>query len=258
MTYGHLVLLYGFCSKKFTTLLRYPVNFLGTVVSTFILFLLLFEGGRAIAPVRIGRSIDAIIVGFFLFVTVNNSFTFLEGMINNEAKYGTLEQLYASRFDFTTVMFGAAVADTLVSVGMAAITLAFTLLVTGETLTLDMLTVVPILSLTILHTIGLGFLFGGVALLYKRIRGWFNMAQYVFVAVISFAMTDRLWPRLFPTGQGASMLHRAMSDGTALVGFPVIDHVVLLGTAVTYLAVGFSVFYVAQHRARQRGLLDDY
>lgn len=258
MTRKHLVLFYGFCSRDFTILKRYPLNLVGTVLSYVLVFLLIFWGGKSVAPDAIGESLEAIVIGYFLLATVQSTFTFLSGMINSEAQYGTLEQLYVAPFRFSTIMFTAVLVNIVFSIGMGVVTLSVILFVTGESLVIDLFTIAPVLSLTLLHAIGLSFLLAGVALLYKRIRSLFQIVQFVFIGLISFALTGLTWPKLLPVGQGAVMLHRAMADGTGLFEFPVIDHVVLIGTAVIYLTIGYLSFYISQHEARRRGLLDDY
>lgn len=258
MAHSYLTLFYGFCVRRFTILRRYPLNFVGIFLNFLFVFLMIVWGGMAIAPVAIGNSMDALVVGYFLFATVQSTFFFLSGMVNNEATFGTLQQLYVSRFRFSTVTSAAVAANVILSVGMGVLNLLVILLVTGETLTIDVLTIAPILSMTLLHAIGFSFLLGGTALLYKRIQNLYPVVQFVFIGLISFALTDRLWPKFLPVGQGAAMLHEAMAHGTRLWQFPAVDYLVLTGTAVVYLAIGYLAFYRAQHRARQKGLLDDY
>lgn len=254
----HATLLYGFFVKSFVMVYRYPLNFVGSLVTYLLVFLMIFWGGQAVGPDIIGDSLDAIIVGYFLLTTVLSTFFSLSSMVNTEAKYGTLEQLYISPFRFSTVMLTAVIANITISVTMGAANLLIVLFVTKETLTIDLPTIVPILCLTIISAIGLSFLFAGVALLFKRIRSLFSIVQFLFLGLISFALTDMAWPRLLPIGQGAAMLHQSMSNGTKLLEFPLIEHVILVGTAVVYLIIGYLSFYLAQHHARKRGLLDDY
>lgn len=251
-------LLYGFASRTFIELRRYPLNFLGALVTYLLVFALIFVGGETLAPQGFESNIDAIIVGYFLLTIVLSTFFTLSGLVNTEAKYGTLEQLYVSPFRFPTVMFAAVVANIGVSIAIGVINLVFILLLTGETLTIDLPTVLPILGLTMLHAIGLSFFLGGIALLYKRIRSLFSTLQFGVIGVISVAMTDAFWPKLLPVGQGAAMLNEAMSNGRSLLEFPPLDHAVMVGTAVVYLLVGYLSFHLCQHRARRKGLLDDY
>lgn len=258
MARNYWVLMYGFCKRNFTLIRRYPLNFLGSLITYLLVFLVAFYGGQQIAPDEFGQSIDALIVGYFVLATMLRTFFSLSGMIHNEARYGTLQQLYVSPFRFSTVMVAAVVANILISVTMGVVNLLVVLFITGESLTLNLVTIVPLLSLTLLHAIGLSFFLGGFALIYKRIRSLFSIIQFFFLGFITFALTGKLWAQLLPVGQGAWMLRDAMANGTKLWEFAPLEHAILLGTSVVYLAFGYASFHLAQHVARQRGLLDDY
>lgn len=256
--YRYGVLLYGFAARTLIQLRRYPLNFFGALLTYLLVFALIFVGGRTIAPDGFESNVDAIIVGYFLLTTVLSTFFTLSGLINTEAKYGTLQQLYVSPFRFPTVMLAAVLGNLIVSIAMGVITLGFILVLTRESLTIDVLTVIPILALTILHAIGISFFLGGIALVYKRIRALFSTLQFGIISVISLALTDAFWPRLLPVGQGAAMLHEAMANGRSLLEFPPIDHAVMLSTSAVYVLIGYLAFHVTQHYARTKGLLDDY
>jgi len=234
------------------------LNFLGTLATYLLVFGLVFVGGRTIAPEGFESNVDAIIVGYFLLTTVLATFYTLSGLINTEAKYGTLQQLYVAPFPFPVVMLAAVLAKMVVSLVISVTTLGFILALTGESLTIDLFTIVPVLGLTILHAIGVGFLLGGVALVYKRIRGLFSTLQFAFIGVISMSLTEQFWPRLLPVGQGSAMLHEAMANGRGLLEFTLLDHAILLSTSVVYVLIGYLSFHLAQHQARRKGLLDDY
>lgn len=256
--HGYVALFYGFLDRQFTIFRRYPINFAGTFVSFLLMFLTIFYGGKAVAPTAVGNSLSALIVGFFLWTTIQTTFMFLANMINYEAQWGTLEQLYVSPFRFSTVMLAAVISRVTLSVGIGVTNLVLVVLITGERIVIDLVTIVPILAFTLCTAVGLSFMFGGIALLYKRIRGLLSVVQFVFIGFISLAMTDMIWPKLLPVGQGTAMLHRAMTQGTRLWEFSVIDHLLLLGTAVGYLGLGYIVFIYSQNKVRQNGNLDDY
>lgn len=144
-----------------------------------------------------------------------------------------------------------------ISLSMGATNLLVVLVVTQRSLTIDLLTIVPFLSRALLYAIGLSFLFGGIALLYERIRSLFSIVQFLFIGLIYLPLTDLFWPRLLPVGQEAATLHDAMVNGTVLLQFSTVDHVLLVGTTVVYVSIGYLSFHFAQHRARWKGLLDD-
>ncbi len=254
----HAVLLYGFLDRQLIMLRRYPINFAGSLLTYLLVFFMIFYGGLAIAPQGFEESLDAIIVGYFLLTTVLSTFFSLSGMINTEARYGTLELLYVSPIRFPVVMGTAVVAGLVTSISIGLVNLTVVLVVTGERLTIDVVTVLPILVLTLAQAIGLSFLLGGVALIYKRIRSMFSILQFVLIVIISLSLTDRFWPKLLPVGQGAAMMNEAMVNGVGLAGFSAFDHALMVTTAAVYLVIGYLSFHLAQHFARQRGLLDDY
>lgn len=254
----YAVLAYGFAKRDFVMLQRYPLNFFGSLLTYFLVFMAIFWGGRELAPDAFTQSLDAIIVGYVLLTTVMDTFFSLSGMINNEAQYGTLEKLYASPFRFPTVMFAAVISSFVISAAIGTLNLLLVLLVTQRTLTIDVLTVGPIFALTLLQAIGLTFFLGGVALLFKRIRSLYSTLQIAVFGIISFALAGNLWARLLPVGQGTWMLHQAMARSRGLEDFSALDLGLLVGTTVVYLSLGYLVFHLTQHRARQHGLLDDY
>ena len=65
------------------------------------------------------------------------------------------------------------------------VTLAVMLFVTGRTLALDPLTVVPIATLAVAPAVGVGFVFGGLAIRFKRIENAFQLVQFVFIGLIA-------------------------------------------------------------------------
>lgn len=256
--YRYGILLYGFLVRRLIELWRYPLEFVGAFASYLLIFLVIFYGGEAIAPDGFEENLDAIVIGYFLLVTAFSTFFRLSALINTEAKYGTLQQLYIAPFRFPVVMCSAVLAQATKSLLMGVSILAVMVAITPVELDIDLLTIVPIMASVLVHAIGLSFLLGGLALLYKRIRSLYPLVQYAMLGIISLAITVDTWPRFLPLGQGAAMLHLTMSRGVGLLGFPPIDHAILVTTSVLYFAIGYLTFHLAQYRARQHGLLDDY
>jgi len=258
MKSNRLTLVYGFCVRNFTLVRRYPLNFLGMLLTYLLVFFVAFYGGQQIAPEEFGKSMDSFIVGYFILSTTLTAFFALSGMVHDEARYGTLQQLYISRFNLSTVMSSAVFANILISTTLSVVNLVIVLLVAGESLRIDLLTIIPILVLTLLPAIGVSFFLGGFALIYKRIRSLFSIIQFAFLGAIGLALTGKLWARLLPVGQGAWMMRGAMAGGLRFWEFSLVNHAILIGTGLVYLALGYATFHLTQYVARQRGLLDEY
>ncbi|MFC7194726.1 hypothetical protein ACFQL4_08780 [Halosimplex aquaticum] len=132
------------------------------------------------------------------------------------------------------------------------------LALTGESLHFPVETIVIVTVLAIAPAIGMGFFFGGLALLYKRVENVFNVLQFVFLGLIASPSLDVFWVRLLPISQGSYLLAVSMQRGRHLWELPPSEVALLVGTAVVYFGLGYGAFQWMGTRARQQGLMGHY
>ena len=244
--------------KGYIELKRYPINTVSNFVVLFIFFLLIFAGGSAIAGEQFGDSLDGIIVGFFLFTLASGAYAGVADSVMKESEWGTLERLYMSPHRFVTAVGLDAVVTTTLTTGFAVILLGLMMLTTGRWLTIDPLTVTPLVILTLCSVLGIGFVIGGLALVYKRVENLFQLLQIGFIGLIA-APVDRFWfLRLLPVSHGSFLLRRAVTENVHLWEFPASELAVLVGVSVSYLIVGCVTFQMATNMARDRGVMGHY
>lgn len=244
--------------KRLVLLKRYPVNTLSQFGTILLVFLVIFVGGMAIAPAAMSASLSGIIVGYMLWSMSIVAYSGLSWNVTREAQWGTLEQLFMSPFGFGRVMAVQTLVNVLESFMWGVGTLAVMLLVTGRSLSLDPLTVVPIGLLALAPAVGVGFVFGGLAIRFKRIENAFQLVQFVFIGFIAAPVGTYPWLRWVPLAQGSHLLQVAMRDGVPLTAMPATDLAVLLLTAVGYLLLGYGVFTYCQVWARRKGVMGHY
>jgi ABC-2 type transport system permease protein len=261
---GHHVMLAAVLYKRALLIVRYPVNTFASLVSMYIFWAFIFFGGRE-AATRMGNSpqaltptLEGLIVGWFLWTMSIIAYASLSQNVTREASWGTLEQLYMSPYGFGAVMASMVVANLLQSLVWGGAILALMLLSTGQGLTMDLLTIIAVSVLTLLSVVGIGFLFAGLALVYKRIGNISQLMTFVIVGLIAAPATGLSPLRFLPLVQGSAMLQEAMRHGTRLWQFPVLDLAVLVGTATFYLLAGYGFFVVMTRRARRKGLMGHY
>lgn len=255
---GHLELLRAVVVKRFILMIRYPVNTISQYATLFLLFLVMFYGGSVIAPAAMTETLDGIIVGYLLWSLSIASYAGLSWNVTREAQWGTLEQLFMSPFGFGRVMAAKTVANVLESFLSGSIVLALMLFTTGRTLTLDPFTVIPIGLLAVAPAIGIGFIFGGLAIRFKRVENAFQLVQFAFVGLIAAPVHQYPLLKWLPLAQGSQLLQRTMRDGIALWNLPLDELGVLVVTAVGYLAVGYAIFGYCQRWARREGVMGHY
>ncbi len=255
---GYLALAKAVLYREYLIFVRYPANAVGGIVISVFFFGLLFYGGRMIAGQALTDEIEGIIVGYFLWTLSVGAYQSVSNDIGSEVQWGTLERHIMTPFGFAPVALLKGVAKVVRTFVTSVVVLAVMLAMTGQTLALNVLTVVPVATLAIVSVLGLGFAAGGITVLYKRIGNWLNLLQFGFIVLISAPAFGLGWTKFLPLAMGSSLLQRAMIEGTPLWAFPVADLAVLVGTAVGYLGLGYLVFQSATDRARRLGVLGDY
>lgn len=244
--------------KRVLLMYRYPVNTLSNLAVTFVLFGMIFFGGRAVAGQALTDSLGGIIVGYFLWSMANGAFSGLAWSVTRESQWGTLEQLYMSPFGYGRVMISGIAVSVVESFAWGGAVLAFMLAVTGESIHIPAGTVVVLTVFAIAPAVGIGFLFGGLALVYKRVENVFNITQFVLLGLVAAPSLDAVWVRLLPISQGSYLLSRSMREGLRLWELPVPELALLVGTAVVYFGLGYAVFQWMGRRARKQGLMGHY
>ncbi len=244
--------------KRVLLLIRYPVNTLSQFITFYLLFLVIFLGGQAVAPATITDSLAGIIVGYLLWTVAMTAFSGLSWNVTREAQWGTLEQLYMSPFGFERVMGINTIVRVVESFLWGASILVLMVLTTGQMVHIDPITVVPLLSLAVAPAIGIGFALGGVAVRFKRIENVFQIVQFVLIGLIAAPISDVPFARWLPLAQGSAMLQSTMAEGLSLWELPTEELLVLVITGVGYLVVGFLVFRWCQRWSRRAGVMGHY
>lgn len=262
-TCGFLVLLRTMLRMNFLLMIRYRLNFAVRLVGMYVFFALLFFGGQRAAQGigagnALGSSLDAIIVGWFIYSMAQNAYSSLSGLIKTESRWGTLEQLYVSPHGFGQVMGAKIIVNLVISLLLGFLMLALMLVTTGRTLAVDVATILPLIVLTLMSVLGIGFIFGGLTLIYKKLSSVNQLMQLAIMGLVAASTSNLPLLRVLPLVQGSSMLQEAMREGTRLWEFPVFDLVVLVGTGALYVGGGVLVFLVCSHIARKRGVMGHY
>ncbi|TYL39454.1 ABC transporter [Natronococcus pandeyae] len=239
---------------------RYPLNTAGAIIGLYALFLLVYLGGRSLLGPGFSGTLGALIVGFFLFIMGNASYKTLAGLFATEAKWGTLERLYLLPVKFSHVAVLLSISSLLVTFFIGFTMLALMLLTTGTSISLDLVSILPIVTFTLLSTIGLGLLFGGATIRYKNISSIFGLVKFVFVAFIVAGPTfeEVFALKFLPLVQGSYLLQRVMNEELRLWDLEPLELSVLVLVGLGYFTFGYVLFRYFTERARTAGVMGHY
>ncbi|ELY27754.1 hypothetical protein C500_13936 [Natrialba magadii ATCC 43099] len=245
--------------KQLVLLKRYWFNTLSMLLGMYAMFALVFFGGQSLGGADVESALDIVVIGFFLFLAASAAYFDVANSVMREAQWGTLEQLYLSPYGIDRVLCVKAVFNVVLSSVLAIAFLGLMLLTTSRTLSVDLLTIVPLLVVTILPAIGIGYVVAGLSLLYKRIENVQQLLQFGFAGLIAApGAVQGPVLALLPVSPGSDLITIAMTEGTRLWEFPPAEIVVLVVNSVAYLAVGYVVFSRFVDRTRDRGVMGHY
>lgn len=239
---------------------RYYFNTLSILVTVYLIFLLIFFGLRTFAggSSGFGQTAEGLVVGFMVWFLAVFAYSELSWVLIREAQQGTLEQLSMSPLGLGKVLLGRLCAALAFDFLVMTVFLFLMMASTGRWLHLDFASILPLLILTVMGVQGIGFVMGGLALVFKQIEASFQILQFVFVALIAAPIGTFPWVKFLPLSWGGHLIGRVMIGGTSLLDIALGDLLLLVANSAFYFGLGFLVFKFFEQQARDRGLLGHY
>lgn len=249
---------------RFLLIMRYKANFLAELLGIYLFFAIIFFGGQEAARQMgvetgsFGSAIEVLVISWFLWTMAQSAYFSISKEITQESRWGTLEQLYISSHGFGKIFGAKIVVNVLISLLTGGVVLALLLVTTGQSLAIDILSVLPITILALVPIVGTGFAFGGLTLVYKKLDSVSHLMQFALIGLVAAPATDYSYINILPLVQGSAMLHETMQNGIRLWQFPILDIILLVATAVAYMIVGYAIFRYCSQLARARGVMGHY
>ena len=245
--------------KVATELWRYLPNTLSTLVTFYAIFLMLFWGIQVLgAPEHAATNTQYVIVSTALWFLALMAMQGIGWEITQEAMRGTLEQLYMSPMGAWRILLARMFGTVLVNLLMIVLMMGLSMITARARLNLDLLSLTPILILTILGMLGVGFMVAGLSLVFKQVQSFLQIAQFIFFALVAVPLSALPALEFAPVVKGADMVRGVMVEGTGLTGFSARDWLSLALNAVVYFVLGLLLYKLAERRAMNRGLLGQY
>ena len=171
---------------------------------------------------------------------------------------GTLEQLYMSVHGFGWVMGAKAAAGFFINSILVVILLRAVMAVTGSTLNIDLLSIIPITIFTLIGILGIGFTVGGLTLVFKRIESFTQMIQFALAASSCYRFTECLVGTT-AAGQLWSIIGQACYDWR----YPpfrswVLGMCFLHSNQFRSFRIRIRIYRLCERRAMSEGLLGHY
>ncbi|RDW17646.1 ABC transporter [Oceanobacillus arenosus] len=245
--------------KEYIEYKRYLPNTIAMLLTFYIIFIGMFAGIQLIGdPTMQETNIQFVIVNYIFWylamIVVNN----IGWQITNEATQGTLEQLSMSPMGIWRIMLARLISSTIVSFLIIVVLLYLSMLTTGQWLNIDILTILPILILTLISMFGLGFIIAGLSIVLKQIQAFLQILQFILAGLTFVPLTAAPFLAYFPFVKGVDLVRAVMIDGVTWSQIRMEDFMILGFNAVFYFVIGLGFFFLCERVAMKKGLLAHY
>lgn len=245
--------------REYILLKRYMPNTIAMLITFYVIFLGMFFGISLIGdPSTQDTNIQYVIVNYifwFLAMVVVND---VGWQITNEATQGTLEQLGMSPVGIWKIMFSRLLSITIVYFIIIVALLYLSMFTAGQWLNVDIVSIFPILILTLISMFGLGLIIAGLTVIIKQIQAFLQILQFLMAALTFVPLSVAPFLAFFPFVKGIDMVRAIMINGVTLTEFAAADFAILIFNAVFYFGLGLFVFLRCERFAMQKGLLAHY
>lgn len=245
--------------REYIMLKRYLPNTIAMLITFYVLFLGMFAGISLIGdPSTQDTNIQYVIVNYifwFLAMVVVND---IGWQITNEATQGTLEQLGMSPMGIWKIMLSRLLSSTLIEFVIIIALLYLSMFTAGQWLNVDVISILPVLILTLISMFGLGLIIAGFTMILKQIQAFLQILQFILAGLTFVPLSVAPFLAFFPFVKGIDMVREIMINGVAITEFSAADISILVFNAVFYFGLGLIVFLRCERFAMQKGLLAHY
>jgi ABC-2 type transport system permease protein len=245
--------------KELIIMRRYFANTIGGIITLYLVFMLMFLGYKGIAGANasFGDGIENLIVGYVTWFMLLIAYQVIPHTVLQEAQEGTLEQLYMCPLGFVTLGAFKLISGVLVDMIIVVLLLVLIMATTGLWLNIDILSLLPFMILAVVGVSGLGFFFGGVTLLYKRIQSYLQILQFAIIGLVAAPASVSIF-RWLPVTLPAHWIRQIMVQGKDLSAVPLQDWLTMGVSALISVSVGIIVYKLCETKARHKGILGHF
>lgn len=245
--------------KEYIELKRYLPNTIAMLFTFYIIFLGMFLGIQVIGDpstqdINTQYAIVNYIFWFLAFMIINS----IGYEVINEAMRGTLEQLNMSPMGIWRIMSARLIATTLLYSVMIIFLLFLSMFTTGQWLNLDLVSIIPILVLTLISMFGMGFIIAGISIILKQVQAFLQILQFILAGLTFVPLALSPFLAYLPFVKGVDLVREIMINGVTLSQIPAGDFLILGFNAIFYLLLGLGIFFYCERVAMKKGLMAHY
>ena len=261
--------------KELQVMLRYRLNALNRVVQPIYQVLIpgillgatFAIGGEAVGLAETAGTTDIagyLFLGMLALTLASAGFWDVAFSLKTELDAGTLEPAWLTPTRRETFIIGQTLAGMITAAVTTVILVGVGILLFGADIAPQLLVALPIIALTAVGVLGIGYLVAAIVLRMKDANFFVDAADFIFVALSGAAFPIVVLPDavqwvsyLLPTTHALDLVRVSALGTTPLLPAPV-EWTMLVLTSVALLLLGRRAWLATEHRMRVLGTLGQH
>lgn len=261
--------------KELRITLRYRLNAVNRVVQPIYQVLIpgillgatFAVGGEAVGLAESAGTTDIVgylFLGMLALTLASAGFWDVAFSVKTELDAGTLEPAWLTPTRRETFVIGQTLAGMAMATVTTAVLLVVGVLVFGATLVPQLAIAIPVLALTSVGVLGIGYLVAALVLRMREASFFVDAADFLFVALSGAAFPIIVLPDvvrwvayLLPTTHALDLVRVAVLDTRPLLPAAV-EWALLVITSLALVVIGRWTWLATEHRMRVRGTLGQH
>jgi ABC-2 type transport system permease protein len=221
-------------------------------------------GGEAVGLAETAGTTDLVgylFLGMLALSLASAGFWGVAYSLRMELDAGTLEPSWLTPTRRETIVLGMAISALIVAVGTTVALVLIGIWLFGAQIAPSLLLAVPVLALSAVGVLGIGYLVGAIVLRMKEANFFVDATDFIFVTLSGAAFPILVLPwfvrwisYLLPTTWSLDLMRVSALGTTPLMPVPV-EWALLVATSVGFLAVGCWAWLATERRVRVLGTL---
>lgn len=238
---------------------RYPFSYFSDFILLILMFMAIFFSGSLAGGGIIGKTLNALVIGYVLWTLIQNTISQMGTGIANQMQNGILEQQFLMPISFKRLFFNKIVVNIVSSAIQAFLALIIIMMITNNWIKFSPITVLPFF-LALLVTIGLGYLIVSLVLKFKRIGSSLVIFQYVYLGILlinfeNYPLSIKYLSCLLPICPMVSWMRLIVNQRKYNFSFYLMASIF---NAILWLVIGFFIFEITNRKVRKAGSLAAY
>lgn len=252
--------------KSVKDLIRYKFNTISDILSFYFLFIAMFFGMKLfgtrmnVSPVKLGETLEGFVAGYFLWTIMVMAYSDTATSIISDATRGTLEQISMSNLGLHNILIVRSITNLIVNLLICFIVLFSIMVTTNYWLKIKVFQLLIVILIGIFSILGIALIFGGLALIFKKIQSLLNIIQYFLIGLVipGPKAFSSLISAVLPFRPTIESVYNITLGGESIMNFSLGDIGIIIGNSIAYFLIGLLIFNCCSKIARKRGLLGQY